>query len=595
MPWIASALLLLFAACGEDKTETAPVAPPPVEQVSDSADWDTFVADWIQRYFEFNPPAAVTAGRHEFDGQLPDFSEPRIAAAVQWLHDSRQAAGAFAGASLKEDGRFERDYLLAYSDGLLFNLVSSNFVHTNPVFYAGFASPSTYVTVEYAPLPDRLRAYTTYAKALPAYLATMRANLRTPLARPYVETAIGIFGGMSGYLKTDVPAVFAEVTDPALNDDFRLANQAAVAALDETVGWLQGQREKATGSFALGEARFLEMLRRTEGVDIALAELKAAGEADLKRNLAALDAACGDFAPGLSEKECIAKAEEDKPEAGPVEGASKQLDELRAFVADNGLVSIPSRQLAEVAAAPPYARFNLAYIEIPGPYEKDLPSVYYIAPPDETWPEAEQQAYLPGETELLFVSAHEVWPGHFLHFLHVNEADSKFGQLFQTYSFTEGWAHYTEQMMWDAGLRDGDPQAHIGQLTNALLRNVRYLSAIGLHTGGMSVDESRRMFEDFAFQDAGNAIQQARRGTYDPGYLNYTLGKLMIMKLREDWTADRGGREAWREFHDQFLSYGGPPVPLVRKDMLGADYAGDGHLLPQDVVRKPAEPAKAAE
>jgi hypothetical protein len=429
----------------------------------------------------------------------------------------------------------------------------------------------------------------------------MRSNLRPPLARPYVETAIGIFGGMSDYLKNDVPPVFAEVTDPALNDSFRAANQGAVAALDETVAWLEKQREKATGNFALGEERFLEMLRRTEGVDIELDQLKAAGEADLERNLAALSAACAEFAPGLTEKECIAKAEETKPEGGPVEGARKQLAELRAFVADKGLVTIPGTELAEVAAAPPYARFNLAYIEIPGPYEEDLPSVYYIAPPDETWPEEQQQAYIPGETELLFVSAHEVWPGHFLHFLHANRADSEFGQLFQTYSFTEGWAHYAEQMMWDSGLREGDPQAHIGQLTNALLRDVRYLSAIGLHTGGMSVAASRQMFEDFAFQDAGNAIQQARRGTYDPGYLNYTLGKLMIMKLRADWTANRGGREAWREFHDRLLSYGGPPVPLVRKDMLGADFAGDTHLLPQRVAAQatppaqPAQPRKAGE
>lgn len=578
IPWIAF-FVLLFSGCGEDAAETVPEPAAPVEQVSDSADWDTFVGDWIQRYFEFNPPAAVTAGRHEFDGQLPDFSEPRIAAAVQWLHDSRQAAGAFTGATLGEDGRFERDYLLAYSDGLLFNLVSSDFVHTNPVFYAGFSSPSAYITVEYAPLPERMRAYVTYAKALPAYLETMRGNLHTPLARPYVETAIGIFGGMSNYLKNDVPVVFAHVEDKALHDEFRTANRAAAAALDETVAWLEGQRETATSDFALGEERFVEMLRRTEGVDIGLPELKAAGEADLARNLAALDAACEAFAPGLPEKECIAKAESGKPEDGPVAGARSQLEELRAFVAENRLVSIPGTQLAEVAEAPPYARFNLAYIEIPGPYEKKLPSVYYIAPPDESWPEAQQEAYLPGETELLFVSAHEVWPGHFLHFLHVNQSDSEFGRLFQTYSFTEGWAHYTEQMMWDAGLRDGDPQAHIGQLTNALLRDVRYLSAIGLHTGGMSVDESRQMFEEFAFQDPGNAIQQARRGTYDPGYLNYTLGKLMIMKLRADWTADRGGREAWLEFHDKFLSYGGPPIPLVRKDMLGADYSGDRHLL----------------
>lgn len=577
---LTAPVMLLVAACGQDAAEAVPEPTEQAEQVGDSAGWDSFVSDFIESYFEFNPPAAVNAGRHEFDGRMPDLSEQGIADAVQWLRDTRQRAGEFSDTALGEAERFERDYLLAYSDGLLFNLVSSEFVYTNPVFYSFFSSPSSYLTVEYAPLPERMKAYTAYANALPEYLDTMRANLRTPLALPYVETAIGIFDGLSSYLQQDVPGVFAGVSDDALDEAFRTANSGAVKALDETVEWLEGQRETATDDFALGEERFLEMLQRTEGLEISMAELKAAGEANLQRNLAELDAACEAFAPGMPEQECIEKAESDKPEGGPVAGARRQLADLRAFVEEKQLVSIPGTELAEVEEAPPYARFNLAYIEIPGPYEKKLPSVYYIAPPDESWPEAQQNAYIPGEAELLFISVHEVWPGHFLHYLHANRADSEFGQLFQTYSFTEGWAHYTEQMMWDAGLRDGDPQAHIGQLTNALLRNVRYLSAIGLHTGGMSVDESRQMFEESAFQDAGSAIQQARRGTFDPGYLNYTLGKLMIMKLREDWTAKRGGREAWHEFHNMFLSYGGAPIPLVRKDMLGADYSGDRQLLP---------------
>jgi uncharacterized protein (DUF885 family) len=135
----------------------------------------------------------------------------------------------------------------------------------------------------------------------------------------------------------------------------------------------------------------------------------------------------------------------------------------------------------------------------------------------------------------------------------------------------EGWAHYGEEMMWEMGLNDGDPETHIGQLSNALLRDARFLSAIGLHTGGMSVAESERLFTDEAYQDVGSARQQAARGTYDPAYLNYTMGKLMIRKLRADWTASRGGQAAWREFHDAFLSYGGPPIPMVRKAMLGSD------------------------
>ena len=154
------------------------------------------------------------------------------------------------------------------------------------------------------------------------------------------------------------------------------------------------------------------------------------------------------------------------------------------------------------------------------------------------------------------------------------------GRHFSTYSFGEGWAHYTEQMMLDAGYGDGDPEVRIGQLLNALLRNVRYMSAIGLHTDGMTVEESRVMFQEQAFQDFGNASQQAYRGTYDPGYLNYTLGKLMINKLRDDWTEGRGGREAWGRFHDEFLSYGSPPIPLIRDEMLGINYVGDTGLLP---------------
>jgi uncharacterized protein (DUF885 family) len=169
----------------------------------------------------------------------------------------------------------------------------------------------------------------------------------------------------------------------------------------------------------------------------------------------------------------------------------------------------------------------------------------------------------------MFTSAHEVWPGHFLQFLHANRSQWTFGRLFVGYAYAEGWAHYTEEMMFDAGIDGATPEVHIGQLTNALLRNVRFLSAISLHTGGMSMQESEQMFRDEAFQDPGNARQQAARGTYDPGYLNYTMGKLMIMQLREDWTATHGGAKAWKDFHDEFLGYGGPPIPLVRAQMLG--------------------------
>src|SRR4030095_16538232 len=186
---------------------------------------------------------------------------------------------------------------------------------------------------------------------------------------------------------------------------------------------------------------------------------------------------------------------------------------------------------------------------------------YYISPPDPTWTKAVQDAFIPGKDDLLYTSVHEVWPGHFLNFLHANRSKFLFGRVFVGYAFAEGWAHYTEEMMRVSGLDKGNDEALIGQLSNALLRDCRYLSAIGMHTGSMTQQQSFDLFPNQCYHDEVNTKKQSAPGTYDPAYLNYTMGKLMIRKLRDDWAASRGGQKAWKAFHDQFLSYGGPPEP----------------------------------
>jgi uncharacterized protein (DUF885 family) len=299
-----------------------------------------------------------------------------------------------------------------------------------------------------------------------------------------------------------------------------------------------------------------------------LDKIEAIGRADLERNLSALNEACKGFAPGAKIEECVQRVAADKPEGGAVTGARAQLETLKKYILDHEIVSIPGTEEARVEEAPAYRRQNFAYINIPGPFEKDLPSVYYIAPPDPKWSKAEQDAYIPGKADLMFTSIHEVWPGHFLQFLHSNRSPWRFGQIFIGYAFAEGWAHYAEELMIEQGIAAKQPELHIGQLLNALLRNVRYMCAIGLHTQGMTVAQCEQMFREKAFQDAGNARQQAARGTYDPAYLNYTMGKLMVRKLREDWAGSRGGQQAWKQFNDEFLSYGGPPIPLVRSQMM---------------------------
>jgi hypothetical protein len=414
-----------------------------------------------------------------------------------------------------------------------------------------------------------MAAFVAYQEALPRAIGQIRANLKLPLPASYIDLGVNSFAGYSSFFASDVPAIFAGVEDAALQARFKASNAAAIKATQDMADWLAAQKPQATQGFALGAEKFSKMLHATELVDIPLDQLKAAGEADLQRNLDALKSACDQYASGQTLARCVELVNADKPEGGAVEGARAQLDGLRQFIIDKDLATIPGPEQAKVEEAPPFNRWNFAYIEIPGPYEKNLPSVYYIAPPDPTWSKADQLAYVPGKSVLLFTTAHEVWPGHFLQFLHSNRSDWKFGQLFVGYAFAEGWAHYCEEMMFDAGLGGGTPETHIGQLSEALLRDVRFVSAIGLHTGGMTMAESERMFREKGLQDPGNARQQAARGTYDPAYLNYTLGKLMIMQLRQDWTATHGGRAGWKAFHDQFLSYGGPPIPLVRAQMLG--------------------------
>jgi len=555
---LGALLAVLAAGC----TTTPPAAP--------KVDWPQFLAGFEQDYYAADPPFAVSQGRHEFDGRLPDWSAAGLRARVEQLKAARQQAKGYADAELTPPQRFERQYLLARIDSDLFWIEEAELPFSNPAYYLfGGLDPSVYLTRPYAPLPARMQAFIAYARAIPAATAQIRQNLRTPLPRTFVEQAQRSFEGYAAFYRDDLPKIFAEVKDPVLQADLKAAIQPAARAMQNLADWMKEERPRATEAFAIGKARFVAMLRRTEAVTTPLDELQAIGRADLARNLAALEDACREYAPTQPLDACVSRANKDKPRGGPVKGARAQLDDLRRFIVDKKLVSIPGTERALVEEAPPFQRWNFAYIDIPGPYDKGMPSVYYIAPPDPTWSKADQEDYLPGKSDLLFTSVHEVWPGHFLQYLHANRSPSRFGQVFVGYAFSEGWAHYAEEMMWEAGLGAGKPEIHIGQLSNALLRNVRFLCAIGLHTEGMTVETCERMFREQAFQDPGNARQQAARGTYDPGYLNYTLGKLMIRKLRADWTATRGGREAWGAFHDQLLSYGGPPLPLLREQMLG--------------------------
>lgn len=568
LKWTVAALALCVAGC---TATPAPEAMPTAAEKPRSRAWQDFMNRYIEDSFRANPAFAVAQGRHEYDGQIPDFSADAIAGEVARLKKAMSDASAFDASSLTDEERFERDYLVAQARGQLFFLDVADQMHRNPAAYLGAFDPSVYVTVPYAKREVRLRAYNKYLRAVPGALAQMRANLRTPMPISFVNYGKSAFGGFADYYPGDGLAAWAGVGTAVDQAELKAATTAAAAAMKETADWFESQRAAANTDFALGRAKFQQMLLDTEMVDTPLAVLEAIGQADLTSNQALLRQACARYAPGETVARCMDKMNANKPKGGAVQGAREQLAGLKQFIIDKDLVSIPGTEEAKVEEAPPYQRQNFAFINIPGPYEKNLSSVYYIAPPDPNWTKEVQDGFVPGEADLLFTSVHEVWPGHFLNFLHANRSPSLFGRVFVGYAYAEGWAHYTEEMMRVAGVGGGTDEVLIGQLSNALLRDCRYLSAIGLHTGTMTQEQSYTLFRDQCFQDEGSARQQAARGTYDPGYLNYTMGKLLIRKLRDDWTATRGGRAAWKPFHDKFLSYGGPPIPLVRQQMMGGE------------------------
>ena len=571
-----AALLLASLATLPTACSKAPPPAPPAATASVDA-WPALVDEYIESFFKAHPGFAASVGRHEFDGQLPDWSAAGLAAEAARLKAFRDRITAYPDAQLSEAERFEREYLLTRVDRELFWRDVANAPFRNPEFYLGMSDggdsldPSTYVVRPYAAPEVRIKAFITYAHSVASVVPEIRKNLHVPMPASYIKLGVAGFGGLAAFYRKDVPQAFAGVHDAALQSELKAAIEPAAKALDELAAWLKSEQPHATGPDALGAERYATMLHMTERVDVPLADLEAAGRADLDRNLAALKDACAKFAPGATLGTCTERVNMHKPTGGAVAGARAQLAGLKQFIIDKDIVTIPGPEEAQVHESPPFNRQNGAYIDTPGPYEKNLPSVYYISPPDPAWSKAEQLAYIPGKADLLFTSAHEVWPGHFLQFMWANRVQSKLASLFVGYAYAEGWAHYGEELMWEKGLGDGDPETHIGQLSNALLRDVRFLSSIGMHTEGMTVADSERMFREQAYQSVGTARQQAARGTYDPGYLNYTLGKLMIRKLRTDYCASRGGEACWKSFHDKFLSFGGPPIPLVRTAMLPGD------------------------
>src|SRR5687767_12474877 len=343
----ASGLVLALTACASTSGTKATAA-------ASASAWPAFSQGFIDGYFRINPAFAVSQGKHEFDGRLPDWSETGLANAKAFLRSSIAAAGAFDSRRLSKTERFERDYLVARARGDLFWLETADQPHRNPAYYMGNGlDPSVYVTRPYAPAETRLRAFIAYLKAVPRAARQIRSNLRTPLPLSFINYGKAGFGGFAEYYPKDGKAAFASVADPGLQSELDTAARDAARAMQGLADWLEAQRPNATQDFALGADRFARMLRDTELVDTPLAELEAIGRADLKRNQDALRAACARYAPGATMQACMDRMGANKAPGGAVAGARAQLAGLKAFIQEKDLVSIPGTEEAKVEEAPP--------------------------------------------------------------------------------------------------------------------------------------------------------------------------------------------------------------------------------------------------
>lgn len=570
-----AAFALLFACQPTPTVAPTPTAAEPAAAEADAPAFDEVASKALDDYLAARPNAAVEVGLHAYDGKLPDFRADGLKAQVAMAAAAIEALEGFDPKSLDDVQRAERAALLTTLEEVRFRIEVLKEPEQNPMFYVGILDLTPYVSRDYAPLEQRAQAIIAFAEAVPAHLTAAKANLQSALPRTFIETALIQARGTASFARTDVPAAMKDLPEGPVADRMAKALESMATALDGYAGYLEEAKGRATDDFALGPEVFARMLQTTQGIDVELGQLEAVIRADLERNLAAMKEAAAALSPKKSTKAVIDKVHKDKPKPDKVIAeATEQSVRMKAFLQEKDLVTIPSDDEAQVVETPPFMRWNAAFLSGAGVFEtKPLPSFYYISPPDPSWPKAKQRAYIPDRADLLFITIHEVWPGHFLHSLHLKRGESRVLKALWNYTTGEGWAHYTEEMMWDAGFSD-DPAIHIGQLQNALLRNVRSLCAIGLHTQGMSVEQCRQMFVDQAFQSEGNAEQESRRGTFDPMYLAYTTGKLVIKKMRADLEAKAkadGTPFDAKAFHDRLLSYGAAPLSAIRAGLVPDD------------------------
>lgn len=514
---------------------------------------DKLVKEWL----DDQPQWGRGAGMHEYDGKVMKTSAPLLKERIARLQREQAQLAQFDDKALSADDKLDLGMVRYQVANDLFQLVDMDGPHKRPSFYESLFAVDSYINLDYAPLAERAQRLLKHEEAALVETANITKNLVLPLPKSIAETDVKIFAGYAEYLRGDVKKLFSGVGDAAQQKRFAAANTKLADEAQRVSDWL---KEKAvpTGddSYALGTKRYLKLLEVQEGLKIPLADFKKMAEDNLAKNRAAYDA----LQPQVKWTRPTAQ--------GLLPAARKLVEESRQFIIDKKIVSLATPDTAEVAESPPYMRWNSASITPSGPFDSVRRAFYYITLPDPSWPQKEQDDYILTNGILLSTTIHEVYPGHFVQLRWVERAPSTVQKLVGAYSFVEGWAHYIEQMMIEEGYHANDKEGQLGQLSDALLRNCRFVVSIGLHTESMSLEAAQKRFREECHQDVAEAREQAIRGTFDPGYFAYTLGKLEILDLRAEAKKRLGAKFSLQKFHDALLSHGSAPVPLIRERVL---------------------------
>ena len=561
---------------------SAPASAPAFD-----AQYDRLVDQYFDGYFRFHPTEGTSAGFHQYDSQLEDFSRASLDRDLAFLKEYQQK---FADVHPPSQPAAAADLELLRSNiaGQLLDLENIRMWEKDPDEYSGFVSASAFVIMSrnYAPQAERLRALVARERQMPAVFEAARRNLKNP-PRVYTEVALEQVPGIISFFQHDVPAAFSEVKDARLLNEFHSANQAVITALQNYQNFLkQDLLPVSHGDFRIGAENYRKKLLDDEMVDVPLDRLLAIGMADLRRNQQQFKETAAKIDSKRTPRQILDRLQQDHPAPGQLLATFRGvLGGLKAYITEHHIATIPSPVLPIVEETPPFMRaLTSASMDTPGAYETKAKEAYFnVTLPEAGWPQERVREFMASFNRgtIISTAVHEVYPGHYTQFLWVQQAPSKVRKLIFSSSNAEGWAHYCEQMMLDQGYgrTPGVPldkdtaflQLRLGQLQDALLRDARYIVGIEMHTGKMSFQQGVDFFQKEGYQTHAVAEMETKRGTSDPTYLVYTLGKLEIMKLRDDYKKKEGAAFNLQQFHDEFLKQGSVPVKMIRKAMLGND------------------------